>query len=105
MNTITAEFTAQGRFTKFSGKQAIINRLRNGELPELNIGRDEKCQVILIDPETSEAAGCIPPNPSYGDNYDILEAFIDTHTPMRIIATKVCGKGHHYRVRISVTVN
>ena len=104
MKTMTAEFVAQGRFTRFPGKEAIIKRLLNGEHPVLNIGRDEECRIVLINPETNETAGCITPNPSYGENYDLLEAFVDTNTPMDVVATETCGKNHHYRVQVSVIV-
>lgn len=104
MKTMTAEFVVQGRFTRFPGKEAIINRLLNGEHPELKIGRDDDGRVILINPETNEASGCIAPNPSYENNYDLLEAFIDTNTPMDVVATEACGKDHHYRIQVTVTV-
>jgi hypothetical protein len=99
---MAAEFVAQGRFTRFPGKEAIINRLLNGEHPILAIGRDNDGRVILINPDTNETAGCIAPNPSYGENYDILEAFIDMNIPMEIVATKTCKFNKHYHLTVTV---
>ena len=103
MKTMTAEFVSQGRFTRFPGKEAIINKLLAEEHPTLKLGRDDEAQIVLINPETNETAGCIPPNPSYGDNYDLLEAFIDTNTHMDVVAVQATGKNKHYRVQVSVT--
>ena len=102
MKTMTAEFVAQGRFTRFPDKEAIIKRLLNGEHPTLDIGRDEEGQIVLINPDSGETAGCIPPNPSYGENYDLLEAFIDLEMPMEIVATKTTKADKHYHLNITV---
>ena len=102
MKTITSEFVAMGRFTRFPAKEAVVQSVKDGNHVDLSVGRDDEGQVILIDPNTQEAAGCIPPNPSYGDDYDLLESFIDLGLPMKAKAAKHT-KTNHYRVQISVS--
>ena len=105
MKNMTAEFVAQGRFTRYAGKQAVIQALKRGEHVNLIFGRDVGGQIVLINPETSETVGCIAPNPSYGENYDLLEAFIDTDTTMDVVAIETCGKDHHFRIQVTVAVD
>lgn len=103
MRTITSDFTVKGRWTQYPGKEAIIARIKNGEHPVLKLIRDNEGQIVLLNTETNETAGCIPPVPAYEDEYDLLECFIDLGLTMDAIAMKV-SKKKHYRVRVSAYV-
>lgn len=103
MRTITSEFMVKGRWTQYPGKEAIVTRIKNGEHPVLKLTRDEEGQIVLLNPETNETAGCIPPVPAYEDEYDLLECFIDLGLTMDALAMKV-SKKKHYRVRVSAYV-
>lgn len=104
MKTITSEFMVKGRWTQYPGKEAVVNKIKSGKNPVLKIGRDEECQIVLIDPETNETTGCIPPCPGYEDDYDLLECFVDIGLTMDAVATKV-SKKKHYRVRVSAYID
>lgn len=97
-----ARFYTQGRFSRYPGKQAVITAIKNGEQPHLKCQYDEEGQIILINPKTNEKAGCIPPNPSFGENYDILAACIDLNLDMEVVAVETNGKDKHYIVDITI---
>lgn len=104
MKTMTAKFYAQGRLTRYPGKQAIINAIKEGKKPHLICKYDEDGQIVLVNPETNETAGCIPPNPRYGEDYDILAACIDMNLGMDVIAVELNSKEKHYIVEIAVPI-
>lgn len=103
MRTITSEFMVRGRWTEYPGKEAIVNAIRAGEKPILKLCRDEDGVITLINPETHEKAGQIPPCPHYEDDYDLLECFIDLGLTMDAVALKV-SKKKHYRVKVSAYI-
>lgn len=104
MRTITSDFTVRGRWTEFPGKETVVEKIRSGEKPILRLDRDEDGQIVLINPETDEEVGLIPPCPHYEDNYDLLECFVDLGLAMDAVATKVIKK-KHYRVSVSVYID
>ena len=104
MTTMKARFYTQGRFSRYPGRQAIINAIKNGERPRLKCQYDEDGQIILVNPDTNESTGCIPPNPSFGENYDILAACIDLNLDMEVVAIATNGKDKHYIVEITVPI-
>lgn len=103
MRTITSEFTVRGRWTEFSGKEAIVGKIRAGEKPILKLERDDDGEIILINPDTNEEVGLIPPCPHYEDEYDLLECFLDLGMVMDAIAFKVTKK-KHYKVKVSAYI-
>lgn len=96
------EINVQGRFTKFPGKESVIDRLNNGHEVKLRIERDLDGQIILVDSITDEPAGCIPPNPSYLDKYEVLKKIIDSGKSqfVKVHAIESCHNNKHYRAKI-----
>lgn len=103
MRTITSEFVVKGRWTQYPGKEDVVVKIKDGEHPILKLSRDDEGQIVLLNPETNEWAGCIPCGTSDDDDYDLLEAFVDLGLTMDAIAIKV-SKKKHYRVRVSAYI-
>ena len=93
----------QGRFTMFPGKENVINRLNNGKEVKLRVERDYDNQIILVDCMTDDPAGCIPPNPSYIEQYEELAKVVDSkdRAYIKVEAVEAINKNRHYRVRIT----
>ena len=103
MRTITSEFVVKGRWTQYPGKEDVVANLKDGKQPILKLTRDDEGQIVLLNPETNETAGCIPYGTSNDDDYDLLEAFVDLGMTMDALAVKV-SKKKHYRVRVSAYI-
>ena len=101
MRTISSVFVVRGRYTEYPAKERIVKRLKSGEKPILSLCRDEDGYIVLINPDTGEEVGQIPPCPHYEDDYDLLECFIDLGFAIDVIAISTTKKTH-YKARVSV---
>ena len=101
---IELDIHVQGRFTKFPGKEAVIDNLNHGKEVKLRVEKDWDGRIILVDRITDEPAGCIPPNPSYLDKYEILKTAVDKGFArfVEVHAIEACSKNKHYRVKITI---
>lgn len=97
-------FVVQGRFTKYPGKQAVLNKLNSGKEVRLgvDVDRDDN-QIVLIDLDTGSTAGCIPRNPVYINEYINLRKITDSGFSqfVDVRAVKVCPGNTHYQVAMT----
>lgn len=103
-HSIKMDIHVQGRFTKYPIKAAIINDLNNGKEVKLRVEKDNNGQIILVDRIMDEPAGCIPPNPSYLNEYAMLSTAIDRGFSrfVEVDAIEACSKNRHYRAIITI---
>ena len=97
-------FCARGSSSKYPGRPAVIAALQRGEKVSLAFGRDEHDQIVVVNPDTREVVGCIPPlvypnDPEREDQYDLLECFIDLR-----MATPIAVKKSRDNIMIKVEV-
>lgn len=97
-------FCARGGGSKYPGKPAVIEALQRGEKVALAFSRDEHDQIVVVNPDTHEFVGCIPPlicpdDPKREDQYDLLECFVDLR-----MATPIAVKKSRDNIMIEVEV-
>lgn len=108
MKTITDYFKVRGSGPKYPGRAAVVEALHRGEKVKLQFDRDVKDQLIVVNPETREAVGCIPPIVCKSDceieeKYDLLECFVDLGFAMPI-AVKSLRQANSILLEVNVVI-